>query len=60
MVSIVVHFLMRHASFSNPLLIVVSRTDHLQNGQDILDILVKLKISIVTRCMQWRSNPSPV
>ena len=51
---------MCRASFSNPYLVVVSRTDHIQNGQDLLDSLAELKISIMTRYEQWWGAISPV
>jgi USP8 dimerisation domain len=53
---------MRHASFSIPYLVLIPRTDHIQNGQDFLDSLarMKLEIPIMTRYEQWRANPSSV
>jgi hypothetical protein len=57
-VSFVMYFSMCHASFSNPYLVVVCRTDHIQNGQEIVDNLAELKSPIMTRYEQWRANPS--
>ena len=59
-VFIVVYFSMCHASFSNPYLVLISRTDHIQHGQEILDNLAEVKIPIMTRYEQWRANPSSV
>jgi USP8 dimerisation domain len=39
-----------------PHFVVVSRTDRIQNGQEILDSLAELKISIMTHYEQWRAN----
>jgi hypothetical protein len=44
--------------FSIPYLVLISRTDHIQNGQDFLDSLAEMKIPIMTRYEKWRANPS--
>ena len=56
----VVYLSMYCPSFSNLCLVLVSCADHIQHGQEILDSLAEIKISIMTRYDQWRADHSSI
>ena len=51
---------MYYPSFSNPCLVLASCADRNQHGQEILDSLAEIKISIMTRYDQWRADHSSI